>query len=159
MSSVTATETTSPTLMAASNAKLISDLKKTVGGGNVLTHPTSTRRFRKGYRTGIGPALAVVRPGTLVEQWRVLNACAAAGKIMIMQAANTGLTGGSTPDGDQYDRDVVIINTLRMTKIHLINEGRQAICLPGATLFELEKLLHPLGRTPHSVIGSSCIGA
>ena len=33
------------------------------------------------------------------------------------------------------------------------------ICLPGATLFELEKLLHPLGRYPHSVIGSSCIGA
>src|SRR5262249_55490913 len=26
-------------------------------------------------------------------------------------------------------------------------------------LFELEKLLHPLGRNPHSVIGSSCIGA
>jgi hypothetical protein len=59
----------------------------------------------------MGPALAVVRPGTLVEQWRVLNACAAAGKTMIMQAANTGLTGGSTPDGDQYHRDIVIINT------------------------------------------------
>lgn len=159
MSSVTAPEITSPAPMGASNEKLISELKKIVGGGNVLTHPTSTRRFRKGYRTGIGPALAVVRPGTLVEQWRVLNACAAAGKIVIMQAANTGLTGGSTPDGDQYDRDIVIINTLRLAKIHLIDEGRQAICLPGATLFELEKLLHPLGRTPHSVIGSSCIGA
>jgi D-lactate dehydrogenase len=159
MSSVAAIETASPALEAASNAKLISDLKKIVGSGNVLTHPSSTRRFRKGYRTGIGPALAVVRPGTLVEQWRVLNACAAAGKIMIMQAANTGLTGGSTPDGDQYDRDVIIINTLRLAKIHLIDEGRQVICLPGATLFELEKLLHPLGRYPHSVIGSSCIGA
>ena len=111
MSSVTATEITSPAPTAASNAKLISDLKKIVGSGNVLTHPSSTRRFRKGYRTGMGPALAVVRPGTLVEQWRVLNACAAAGKIMIMQAANTGLTGGSTPDGDQYHRDIVIINT------------------------------------------------
>jgi D-lactate dehydrogenase len=159
MSSVAATEITSPAATAASNAKLISDLKKIVGSGNVLTRPSSTRRFRKGYRTGMGQALAVVRPGTLVEQWRVLNACAAAGKIVIMQAANTGLTGGSTPDGDQYDRDIVIINTLRMAKIHLIDEGRQAICLPGATLFELEELLHPLGRNPHSVIGSSCIGA
>ena len=78
---------------------------------------------------------------------------------MIMQAANTGLTGGSTPDGDQYDRDIVIISTTRVDKIHLIDEGRQVVCLPGARLFELEKALHPLGRNPHSVIGSSCIGS
>jgi D-lactate dehydrogenase len=50
----------------------------------------------------MGPALAVVRPGSLVEQWRVLKACAAANEIIIMQAANTGLTGGSTPDGRDY---------------------------------------------------------
>ncbi len=49
---------------------------------------------------GDEPALAVVRPGSLVEQWRVLKVCAAAGKIVIMQAANTSLTGGSTPSGD-----------------------------------------------------------
>ncbi len=76
-----------------------------------------------------------------------------------MQAANTGLTGGSTPDGYEYDRDIVIINTMRLDKIYLIDEGRQAVCLPGATLFKLEELLQPLGRNPHSVIGSSCIGA
>jgi D-lactate dehydrogenase len=76
-----------------------------------------------------------------------------------MQAANTGLTGGSTPDGDQYDREIVIISTTRVDKIHLIDEGRQVVCLPGARLFELEKALHPLGRNPHSVIGSSCIGS
>ena len=76
-----------------------------------------------------------------------------------MQAANTGLTGGSTPDGRDYDREIVIISTLRITKIRLIDEGRQVICLAGATLFELERTLKPLGREPHSVIGSSCIGA
>jgi hypothetical protein len=31
--------------------------------------------------------------------------------------------------------------------------------LPGATLFQLEKLLRPIGREPHCLIGSSCIGA
>jgi D-lactate dehydrogenase len=76
-----------------------------------------------------------------------------------MQAANTGLTGGSTPDGSDYDRDVVIVSTLRMAKIRLIGDGRQVICLSGATLFQLENALKPLGREPHSVIGSSCIGA
>ena len=94
-----------------------------------------------------------------MELWRVLQACARASAIIIMQASNTGLTGGSTPDGATYDRDIVIISTLRMTKISLIDEGRQVICFAGATLFDLENILKRLGREPHSVIGSSCIGA
>ena len=44
-----------------------------------------------------------------------------------MQAANTGLTGGSTPFGDDYDRPIVIINTMRVNDIHIINEGKQII--------------------------------
>lgn len=124
-----------------------------------MTAPSSTRRFRKGFRFGDGRALAVVRPGSLIEQWRVLKTCIAAGKIVIMQTAHTRLTGGSTPDGDQYDREIVIISTMRIDKVHVIENGNQVVCLPGATLFELERKLQPLGRNPHSVIGSSCIGA
>ena len=141
------------------NAHFIARLAAIVGKRQVLTSPERTRRYRSGFRFGSGRALAVVRPGTLVEQWRVLKECVAANKIVIMQAANTGLTGGSTPDGDDYDRDVVIVSTMRMAKLHLIDEGRQVICFPGTTLDQLEKALRPLGREPHSVIGSSCIGA
>jgi D-lactate dehydrogenase len=144
---------------ARDNARFIKQLKSIVGGRHVLTSPESTLRFRTGFRFGKGPALAVARPGNLVEQWRLLKACAAANKIIIMQASNTGLTVGSTPDSSDYDREVVIVSTRRMDRIRLINEGRQVICHPGATLFELEKALKPLGRDPHSVIGSSCIGA
>jgi D-lactate dehydrogenase len=90
--------------------------------------------------------------------WKVLKVCVSAGKIVIMQAANTGLTEGSTPSGD-YDRDVVIINTLRLNKFHILGDGRQIVSHAGGTLHTLEKLLKPLGRQPHSVIGSSCIGA
>jgi D-lactate dehydrogenase len=138
-----------PTRRLMDNSQVIGDLERVVGKRFVLTKPSTTRRFRKGFRFGVGDALAVVRPGSLLEQWRALNICAAAGKIVIVQAANTGLTGGSTPDGNDYDRDVVIISTLRIDKIHLINGGQQVVCLPDATLFELEKLLHPLGRKPH----------
>ena len=137
----------------------IAKLKDIVGSKFVLTDAARTRRFRTGFRVGKGNVLAVVRPGTLVEQWRVVEACVAAGKIIIMQAANTGLTGGSTPDGEGYDRDIVIVSTLRLSKTRLIREGRQVICFPGASLDQLEKKLSPLGREPHSVIGSSCIGA
>jgi len=140
-------------------APFLENLRSIVGQKHVLNGDAGTRRYRTGFRFGNGPALAVVRPGSLVEQWKVLLACVAAGKIIIMQAANTGLTGGSTPDGSDYDREIVIVSTLRMAKVRLIDEGRQVICLPGATLFQLERLLQPLGREPHSVIGSSCIGA
>ncbi len=141
------------------NSQLIDELKSIVGPHHVLTKPESTLRYRVGFRFGNGPALAVVRPGNLVEQWRVLKACVASNKIIIMQAANTGLTGGSTPDGSDYDRDIVIVSTLRIARIRLIKEGRQVICYSGSTLLQLEKALRPLGREPHSVIGSSCIGA
>lgn len=140
-------------------ANLTETLRGIVGQPHVLTGERETARFRKGFRFGDGPVLAVVQPGSLVEQWRVLKACHAAGVIIILQAANTGLTGGSTPDGTDYDRPIVIISTLRLAKIHLIEDGRQVICLPGATLFQLEQALRPLGREPHSVIGSSCLGA
>lgn len=130
-----------------------------VGAGNVLTRDRDTRRYTKGYRFGGGPVAAVVTPGSLVEQWRVLNACVESGRIVIFQAANTGLTGGSTPWGDDYDREIVVISTRRLKGLHLIEEGRQVVAMPGATLDELEKTLRPIGREPHSVIGSSCIGA
>lgn len=138
---------------------LLTQLRQLVGGAHVLTDEQATRRFRKGHRTGEGGVLAVVRPGTLLEQWQVLQAAVAADRIVIMQAANTGLTGGSTPDGDDYDREIVLINTLRISGVQLINDGQQVVCLPGATLDRLEQALAPLGREPHSVIGSSCIGA
>ncbi|MFT3720312.1 D-lactate dehydrogenase [Pseudorhodoferax sp.] len=138
---------------------LIGKLGGIVGARHVLTGDAPTRRYRTGYRFGAGRALAVVRPGTLVEQWRVLAACMAARVIVITQASNTGLTGGSTPDGDGYDREVVIVSTTRIRRIHLIGGGRQVVCIGGATLDHLERTLKPLGREPHSVIGSSCIGA
>jgi D-lactate dehydrogenase len=138
---------------------LVASLNDVVGARNVLTGDAQTRRYRTGYRFGKGRVLAVVRPATLVEQWRALVLCIAANAIVITQASNTGLTGGSTPDGNDYDRDIVIVSTTRIRRIHLIDGGRQVVCIGGATLDQLERVLRPLGREPHSVIGSSCIGA
>ncbi|MCY0389477.1 D-lactate dehydrogenase [Robbsia sp. Bb-Pol-6] len=138
---------------------LVGTLQSIVGNDHVLTAPRATQRYRTGYRFGAGAALAVVRPGSLVEQWRTLEACLRANVIVITQAANTGLTGGSTPDGDGYDRPVVIVSTTRLRTLHVISDAKQVVCLPGATLDQLEHALKPFGREPHSVIGSSCIGA
>nr|WP_314170885.1 D-lactate dehydrogenase [uncultured Aggregatibacter sp.] len=141
------------------SASLISQLRQIVGDKYLITDPSQSEAYRSGYRFGNGNALAVVRPGNLTEFWAILKACVAADVIVIAQAANTGLTGGSTPDGNDYDRDIVIINAMRISGIQLINDAQQVVCLPGSTLNELEIALKPHGREPHSVIGSSCIGA
>lgn len=136
---------------------LITRFRHIVGRPNVLTGGAAAP-YAIGYRVGGGPVVAAVRPGSLVEMWRVVECCLAADRILIIQAANTGLTGGSTPDG-VYDRGVVIVCTGRITGIHPIRGGEQVVCLAGATLYDLERTLAPLEREPHSVIGSSCIGA
>lgn len=138
---------------------LMNRLRDAVGKRHVLTSPRATARYRKGYRTGEGPALAVVRPGSLLEFWRAAQACVAADVSIIVQASNTGLTGGSTPDGADYPGGLVIISTTRLAGLRVIREGEQVLCMPGTTLNRLEQALRPYGREPHSVIGSSCLGA
>ena len=140
-------------------SKVINDLKLIVGKKYVLTNKLNKEPYSKGWRYGQGSALAVVKPGKLIEMWKTLELCVKKDIIIIMQAANTGLTGGSTPYGDGYDRPVVIINTMRMDDIHIINDGNQIIGLSGSTLYDLEKKLKPIGKEPHSVIGSTSIGA
>ena len=142
-----------------SNHNIVGHLVSILGEKNVLTGENQTEHYRTGFRSGQGSALAVVFPTTLLDQWRALKACIEADMIVIMQAANTGLTEGSTPSGDDYDREIIVINTTRMDKIYLLDEGKQIISFPGSTLFTLEKMLKPINRAPHSVIGSSCIGA
>ncbi|OQX16528.1 MAG: D-lactate dehydrogenase, partial [Thiothrix lacustris] len=141
------------------NHPLITTLQGILGADKVATGQRRTEYYRSGFRSGSGTALAVVFPQTLLHLWRVLQACVDANTIIIMQAAKTGLTEGSTPSGDDYDREVVVINTLAMDDLVLLNGGEQVLSFPGATLHKLEKLLKPLKRAPHSVIGSSCLGA
>ena len=89
-------------------------LSLVVGKKNVLLEEKKTRFYSTGIRVGSGLACAVVLPKDLLEFWKVLEICVSLDKILIIQAANTGLTGGSTPNGDSYDRDIVIINTPKL---------------------------------------------
>ena len=140
-------------------SKLIFELKNIVGDNNIITSEWEKEPFSKGWRYGDGNALAVVKPGKLIEIWKILKICLENELIILMQAANTGLTGGSTPDGNDYDRQIIIINTTRINDIHVINNGKQIIGLAGSTLYDLEKELEQYDRDPHSVIGSTSIGA
>jgi D-lactate dehydrogenase len=148
-----------PISIASREARLVADLREVVGRRHVLTTANATARFRRGYRTGGGTAIAVVRPASLLELWRAAQACVAADASIIIQASNTGLTGGSTPAGDDYPGGMVIISTRRIDRIRVLGNGEQVLCHAGATLHRLEQALRPFDREPHSVIGSSCLGA
>ena len=52
--------------------QLISRLTQTVGEKYIITDPAKTEQYRQGYRFGEGKALAVVRPGTVLEMWQNL---------------------------------------------------------------------------------------
>ncbi len=141
-----------------SASQLLSRLTQTVGEKYIITDPAKTEQYRQGYRFGEGKALAVVRPeafGNVENSAGVRRSrrdCDYAG-------GEYRIDGWFDPDGNDYDRDIVIVNTMRMNIIQTINNNEQVVCLPGSTLNQLELLLKPLGREPHSVIGSSCIGA
>ena len=140
-------------------SQLLLDLKTIVGDKYLITQSWEKQQYSKGWRYGSGKAFAVARPSTLLEIWKILKICVKADVIVIMQAANTGLTGGSTPYDNDYDRPIIIINTMRIDNIHIINEGKQIVGLAGSTLYDLEKKLEPFEREPHSVIGSTSVGA
>jgi D-lactate dehydrogenase len=133
--------------------------KHILGREHVLTSTRSTAPYIHGYRFGTGNVLAVLKPGSLADIWRALQVCVEKDLIVIPQSANTGLTGGSGPGAQDYDREIVIISTTRIDQIHLINDAHEAVSLAGARLYQLENVLAPLGREPHSVIGSTSIGA
>ena len=137
----------------------IAELEKIVGPKSVLKTKWSMESYCKGWRYGEGEAIAVAKPSTLLQIWKILQVCVEKNIIVIMQAANTGLTGGSTPYGYDYDRPILVVNTMLIDDIHIIDDGKQIVGFPGSTLFELENKLENYNRDPHSVIGSSCVGA
>ena len=138
---------------------VFNEFKSVIGNKYILTNKWQKQPFINGWRYGNGDAIAVLKPGNLLQLWKLVEICVSNDFIIIMQAANTGLTGGSTPYGNDYDRPVIIINTLRINDIHLINNANQIIALSGSTLYDLETKLKPFNRDPHSVIGSTSIGA
>ena len=131
---------------------------KVVGKKNFLISEKEKTPYTTGWRTKPGECEFVVLPDSLSNMWAVLKLCVENNKYILMQAANTSLTGGSTPNG-KYDQGLVIINTTKLKTIIPIKKGNQVLAFPGSTLYDLEKKVKPYNRAPHSEIGSSCIGA
>lgn len=105
-----------PTL-TASQQEALNEFKDIMGADKVLHAEHATRPFSKGYRFGGGALFAVLRPTSLVEVWKALQVCLSHDFIVIPQASNTGLTGGSGPGFQDYDRPIVLISTDRKSVV------------------------------------------
>ena len=70
------------------NKAFLNELARLVGHSHLLTDPANTARYRKGFRSGQGDALAVVFPGPLLALWRVPTACVSAHPSIPLQAAH-----------------------------------------------------------------------
>ena len=116
-------------------------IKKIVGKKNFLTSENAMAPYKNGWRTQSGECRGVIIPSSLLEMWKILKVLVNNKKIILLQASNTSLTGGSTPNG-KYDRDLFIVNTLKLNNIILINNAEQVIAFPGSTLYKLEKKLN-----------------
>ena len=71
---------------------VLDDLTLAIGRKFVITEKWHKEPFVNGWRYGSGDALAVLKPANFIELWRVLKICISQDFIVIMQAANTGLT-------------------------------------------------------------------
>ncbi|HEV8025708.1 MAG TPA: FAD-binding protein, partial [Candidatus Nanopelagicales bacterium] len=77
---------------------LVAALRAIVGESQVLDTPELMEPYCIDWsRRWSGPALAVVRPGSVEEVAAVVRACASVGVPVLPQGGNTGLVGGSVP--------------------------------------------------------------
>ena len=80
-------------------AAVVAALRDLLGPDAVVSEPHELTRYEQGWRYGHGKALAAARPGSTGDVSRVLAFAATRGVRVVPQGANTGLVGGSTPDG------------------------------------------------------------
>ena len=80
-------------MFVSSNATFLNFLRDVVGHRHVITSKKKMTRYCTGYRSGVGEAIAVVRPGTLIEQWRVLELCIKNNKNVSGQPMNWTFPG------------------------------------------------------------------
>ena len=138
---------------------LPASLQAIVGEANVLTEG-DLRAWEEDWRKrDRGKALAVVRPASTAQVAAVVKACAAAGTAIVAQGGNTGLVGGSTPDGSGTQ---VLMSLQRMNQVRGLDAANltmtaEAGCILQSLQETAEKqgLLFPLSLAAE---GSCTIG-
>ena len=112
--------------------------------------------WRKRYR---GRALAVVRPADTAQVAAVVKVCAEHGVAIVPQGGNTGLVGGSVPDGSGTQ---VLLSLARMNRVRAIDVANLTMTVEAGCVLQAvqeaaaaQGLLFPLSLAAE---GSCTIG-
>ena len=126
--------------MPRTTDELVEDLAAAVGVSHVITDPDLMAQYVTDWsRRFTGRAVAVVRPGSVDEVAAVVRACAAAGVPIVPQGGNTGLVGGSVPDGGTVHPPIVL-STRRLDGIEPVDHlSGQVTAGAGATLGDVRR--------------------
>jgi D-lactate dehydrogenase len=137
---------------------LIGLLKNVVGEPNVLP---GSPKYLKGFRLEQqGHALCVLTPKLLHDAVKCLSLIVEAGCTVVVQGANTGVTGGSVPrsvsSSGRCHRPTVVISTQYLDTIFPLDNGKRIVCLAGAGLADVSRFLETYfpDRESHSTLGS-----
>jgi FAD/FMN-containing dehydrogenase len=112
---------------------LINALRTAVGAANVMVDGDLSAYeldWRRRYR---GKALAVVRPATTTEVAAVVKLCARHGAGLVPQGGNTGLVGGSVPDGSGSQ---VLLSLQRMNKVRSIDDANLTMTVDAGCILQ-----------------------
>jgi FAD/FMN-containing dehydrogenase len=138
---------------------LLNALRTAVGAANVMVEGDLSAYeldWRRRYR---GKALAVVRPASTTEVAAIVKLCVRHGVALVPQGGNTGLVGGSVPDGSGTQ---VLLTLQRMNKVRAIDEANLTMTLEAGCILQAAQqaaaargLLFPLSLAAE---GSCTIG-
>jgi len=123
-----------------------------------VENSSATAAYLKGQRLGHGSAVAIVCPTTLSQLPPIVQACLEAQCTIIVQGANTGLTGSSVPNTTTNSgRPTVVISMKHLTTIVPVDDGMKMLCHAGVGLGSLQQYVEDTvpGRMSHSVLGST----
>lgn len=113
---------------------LIEKLRSAVGAAHVLSEGDLGAWEQDWRKRARGKARAVVRPGSAHEVAAVVRACAEAGVPMVPQGGNTGLVGGSTPDGSGTE---VVLSLTRMNKVREIDTDNLTMTVDAGCVLQV----------------------
>ncbi len=121
---------------------LISDLRRALPGGRLITEPSELRTYECDALTGHRAVpLAVVLPASTAEVAAAVRVCADHGAPFVARGAGTGLSGGAVPVAEG-----IVIGLARMNRVLEVDAANRRVRLqPGVTNLDVSRAVAPHG--------------
>ncbi|MCQ4315998.1 FAD-binding oxidoreductase [Stutzerimonas zhaodongensis] len=123
----------------------IREIEAIVGPAGIERDPERMRSYLSDWRNAYrGLAALVIRPATTEEVAGVVRLCNEQQVALVPQGGNTGLCGGSIPDGSGCQ---VVLSLTRMTKFRQVDPANETITVEaGVILQSLQEAAAEAGR-------------